>query len=92
MSLQPPWVRNAVAVNLMSNALQFTDIAVRLHGDCAVETFLLVGDSIADVIVITFYSQSFLGLETAKGRFGLRVKLPPAHLSTTHGGGYTLSL
>ena len=28
----------------------------------------------------------------AKGRFGLRVKLPPAHLSTTHGGGFILSL
>ena len=37
------------------------------------------------VIVITFYSPSCLDLETAKGPFGLRVKLPPAHLSTTHG-------
>ena len=36
------------------------------------------------VIVITFYSPSCLGQETAKGLFGLRVKLPPAHLSTTH--------
>ena len=27
--------------------------------------------------------------ETAKGPFGLRVKLPPAYLSTTHGGGFT---
>ena len=44
------------------------------------------------VIVITFYSPSCLGQETAKGPFGLRVKLPPAHLSTTHGGGFTLSL
>ena len=44
------------------------------------------------VIVITFYSPSCLGQETAKGSFGLRVKLPPAHLSTTHGGGFTLSL
>ena len=44
------------------------------------------------VIVITFYSPSCLGQETAKGRFGLRVKLPPAHLSTTQGGGFTLSL
>ena len=43
------------------------------------------------VIVITFYSPSCLGQETAKGPFGLRVKLPPAHLSTTHGGGFTLS-
>ena len=44
------------------------------------------------VIVITFYSPSCLGQETAKGPFGLRVKLPPAHLSTTHGGGFTQSL
>ena len=44
------------------------------------------------VIVITFYSPSCLGQETAKGPFGLRVKLPPAHLSTTHDGGFTLSL
>ena len=44
------------------------------------------------VIVITFYSPSCLGQETAKGPFGLRVKLPPAHLSTTLGGGFTLSL
>ena len=43
-------------------------------------------------IVITFYSPSCLGKETAKGPFGLRVKLPPAHLSTTHDGGFTLSL
>ena len=45
----------------------------------------------SSVIVITFYSPSCLGLETAKGPFGLRVKLPPAQLSTTHGGGFTLS-
>ena len=44
------------------------------------------------VIVITFYSPSSLGQETAKGPFGLPVKLPPAHLSTAHGGGFTLSL
>ena len=44
------------------------------------------------VIVITFYSPTCLGQETAKGPFGLLVKLPPAHLSTTHGGGFTLSL
>ena len=46
----------------------------------------------ARVIVITFYSRSCLGQETAKGPFGLRVKLPPAHLSTTHRGAFTLSL
>ena len=45
-----------------------------------------------NVIVITFYSPSCLGQETAKGPFGHRVKLPPAHLSTTHGGGFMLSL
>ena len=44
------------------------------------------------VIVITLYSPSCLGQETAKGPFGLRVKLPPAHLSTTHDGSFTLSL
>ena len=37
------------------------------------------------VIVITFYLSSCLGQETTNGPFGLRVKLPPAHLSTTHG-------
>ena len=31
------------------------------------------------VIVITFYSPSCLGQETAKGPFGLRVKLPPVY-------------
>ena len=44
------------------------------------------------VNVITFYSPSCLGQETAKGPFGLRVKQPPAHLSATHGGGFTLFL
>ena len=44
------------------------------------------------LVVITFYSPSWLGQETAKGPFGLRVKLQPAHLSTTHGGGFTLTL
>ena len=44
------------------------------------------------VIAITFYSPSCLGQETTKGPFGLRVKLPPAYLSTTHGRGFTLSL
>ena len=52
-------------------------IAIRIH------SFL---------IVITFYSPSCLGQETAMGPFGLRVKLPPVHLTTTHGGGFTLSL
>ena len=44
------------------------------------------------VIVITFYSPSCLRQETAKGPFGLRVKLPHARLSTTHSGGFILSL
>ena len=44
------------------------------------------------IIVITFYSLSCLDRETAKGPCGLGVKLPPAHLFTTHGGGFTLSL
>ena len=44
------------------------------------------------VVAITFYSSSCLGLKTTTGPFGLRVKLPPAHLSTTHSGGFTLSL
>ena len=45
------------------------------------------------VIVITFYSPSCLGRETAKGPFrSSSLKLPPAHLSTTHGGGFTLPL
>ena len=43
------------------------------------------------VIAITFCSQSCLGQETAKGPFDLRVKLPPAHLSNTHGGSFILS-
>ena len=43
-------------------------------------------------VVITFYSPSCLDQETAKGPFDLQVKLPPAHLSTTHGGGFILSL
>ena len=47
---------------------------------------------LSPILVITFYSPSCLGQETAKGPFGLRVKLPTAHLSTTHGGGFTLSL
>ena len=33
-----------------------------------------------------------LGQDTAKGPFSSRVKLPPAHLSTTHGESFTLSI
>ena len=43
-------------------------------------------------IVITFYLPSCLGQETVKGPFGFRVKLSPAHLSITLGGGFTRSL
>ena len=48
--------------------------------------------AISCIIVITFYLQSDCGQETAKGLFGHRVKLQPAPLPTTHGGGFTLFL
>ena len=38
--------------------------------------------------VLTSYSPSCRGQETKKGLFGVRVKLPPAHLSTTLGGDF----
>ena len=41
------------------------------------------------VIVSTFYLLSWRDQETAKGHFGLRVKLPPVHLSITHSGGFS---
>ena len=46
------------------------------------------------MIVITghFIHQVNLGWQIANEPFGLLVKLPPTHLSTTHGGGLTLSL
>ena len=44
------------------------------------------------VIVITFYSPTYLGQETAKVPFGLQNKLTSAHRTATHGGGFTLSL
>ena len=41
---------------------------------------------------VHYYSPGCLGQETAKGPFGLRAKLPPAHvLYATYGGGFTLS-
>ena len=74
----------------------FQNRAVPLYKKIFSENFSSVCDclvsAIVIVIVITFYSPSCLGQETAKWPFGLRVKLPPAHLSTTHGGGFTLSL
>ena len=39
-----------------------------------------------------FYSPSCVGQEIAKGPRGFWVKMPPAQLSTTHGGDFTLSL
>ena len=44
------------------------------------------------ITVISFYSSSCLGLETANEPFGIRVKLSFAHLSTTHGEDFTISL
>ena len=38
------------------------------------------------------YLRTSLGHETAKGPFGFLIKLSLAHLSTTHGGGFTQSL
>ena len=43
-------------------------------------------------IVFTFLFTKLLGQESGKGPRGLCVKLPPATLSTAHGGGFTLSL
>ena len=43
-------------------------------------------------IVIVFYSPSCLGQETAKGPFGFRVKLPPAHLYHTRRRLHTVPL
>ena len=42
------------------------------------------------IVVISFLS-SYLGRETAKGIFRSWINLPPNQLSTTHGGGFTLS-
>ena len=44
-----------------------------------------IGDKSKVQQVITIYSPICLGQET-------QVKFPPAHLSTTHGGGFTQSL
>ena len=82
----------------MANALQPTEIAVRLHGDCAanykvfeqVETFLLVGDSTANAIIITVHFIHQVALAWRQRRNLSVFELPPALLSTTHGGGHTL--
>ena len=39
-----------------------------------------------------FYLPSCLGQETTKRSFSLLIKLPPAHLSPTQSGGFTMSL
>ena len=77
-----------IFVNSTGQIFKHDDISLYHLANLAFQ--LIVIDVI--VIVITFYSPSCLGQETAKGPFGLRVKLPPAHLSTTHDGGFTLSL
>ena len=43
-------------------------------------------------VVITYYLASCCHQETAKRHFAHRVKLLPAHRSTTHGEGFTLHL
>ena len=44
------------------------------------------------VVEVTFYSSTGIGLKTAKGILVFKSrKLPPAHLSTTHGEGITMS-
>ena len=60
-----------VDVLLISDSLRFSSKCA--HGSGRdIETVI-------DVIVITFYSPSCLGQETAKGPFGLRDKLPPVY-------------
>ena len=44
------------------------------------------------VIVAPNYKFIHFGQETAKGPFGHPIKLPLAHLSSTHSGGFTLPL
>ena len=69
----------------LSRAVRFTCCSYHRCGETS-------WDRVKVKIVITFYSPSCLDQETAKGFFGLRVKVPPAHLSTTHDGGFTQSL
>ena len=45
----------------------------------------------SNLLKLHFYLRSYLGLERAKGPCRLLLQLPPAHLSTTHGG-FTLTL
>ena len=61
------------------------------HGEESPERQLLETSN-AKKLSLKFYSPTCLGQETAKGPFGLRVKLPSVHLFTTHGGGFALSL
>ena len=71
-----------VVINeLLSTTLRKTNLI------CIYSTFPVFVD-----FLCTLYSPSCLGLKTARGPFGLRVKFPPAHLSATHGRGFRLSL
>ena len=45
-----------------------------------------------EVFINYIYLPSCFGQETAKGPFDLRVKLPPARLSTTYSESFALSL
>ena len=61
---------------------------------CYVKGNLPCNFSNCDDIIFLYlhlYLTTCLGQETAKAPFGLRVKLPPAHLSTTRAGGFTPS-
>ena len=44
------------------------------------------------VVAITIYLPSCFSQERTKGRLDLGLKLPSAHLSTTHGGGFARSV
>ena len=62
---------------------------------CFVSVSIAEADKLFSIIVINcngFYSPSCFLSGNSEGVFGLRVKLPPAHLFTTHGGGFTVSL
>ena len=95
-SLQPTWVRSADAVILIANALRThgdcSTTPWKLR--CELQSYWTGWNifarwrSTANVtlhfihhLVYTFHSPSCLGQETAKGPFGVRIKLPPALLS-----------
>ena len=65
------------------------EVEIRLDDYLQMITYMKFGYNITcRIIVITFCPPSRRGKETTKGPFGLRMKLPPAHLSTTQGGGF----